>query len=321
MRQADIEATNRCNALCHFCPRDRMPKLGIMQRPTFEKALERLVAHPDSLSVSFCGFGEPLLNPDLAYFVRRTRAEGLHTTLTTNASLLDREQTEALLDAGLNSIVFSISDLGEDYEEVYNLDYERTAANIDNFLAENERRGRPCFTYVSVVRHDINYDKVHEYRRYWKGKGVNRVILFAENNRGGSLERGHLFQGNEQYVGRAQEILEESGASALCQIPFESILVSWEGFYLLCCQEWEKRMPLGHINEHSVSQVDQVKYRTVAAGNPICRDCDLNPVNAVRERLMEMDDGTSGQGELDALLERFRENSGYESLALVGPSD
>jgi 2-iminoacetate synthase ThiH len=37
----DIEATNRCNASCTFCPRDVMPDQGLMSRDTFEQALAR----------------------------------------------------------------------------------------------------------------------------------------------------------------------------------------------------------------------------------------------------------------------------------------
>ncbi len=37
----DIEITNRCNATCHFCPRDATPHQGIMSVETFDKALAR----------------------------------------------------------------------------------------------------------------------------------------------------------------------------------------------------------------------------------------------------------------------------------------
>ena len=42
-RTIDIEITNRCNATCHFCPRDATPHQGIMDVDTFDKALQRAV--------------------------------------------------------------------------------------------------------------------------------------------------------------------------------------------------------------------------------------------------------------------------------------
>ena len=32
----DIELTNRCNAKCHFCPRDQTPHEGLMSPEVFD---------------------------------------------------------------------------------------------------------------------------------------------------------------------------------------------------------------------------------------------------------------------------------------------
>jgi MoaA/NifB/PqqE/SkfB family radical SAM enzyme len=66
----DVEVTNRCNAKCHFCPRDRTPHQGLMPPEVFAKTLERAVEYrarvadlPNpNVHISLCGLGEPLLN-------------------------------------------------------------------------------------------------------------------------------------------------------------------------------------------------------------------------------------------------------------------
>ncbi len=66
----DIEITNRCNATCHFCPRDATPHQGIMDVDTFDRSLARAVEYRTvvndvsglELTVSLCGLGEPLPN-------------------------------------------------------------------------------------------------------------------------------------------------------------------------------------------------------------------------------------------------------------------
>ena len=35
----DIELTNRCNAKCHFCPRDQTPHEGLMSPEVFDQSL------------------------------------------------------------------------------------------------------------------------------------------------------------------------------------------------------------------------------------------------------------------------------------------
>lgn len=306
MRTADLEITNHCNALCNFCPRDRMPSLGGMTEATFDRVLERLIEYQHPILVSFCGFGEPLLNRNLENFVRRTREAGFPTGVTTNASLLTEQRTRELLDAELTQIVFSISDLGEDYEEVYNLDYNRTARNIDYFLAENDKRGHPCEIWVSLVEHDINRGKLGRYREHWTSKGVDHFFMVPEINRGGALDRGYLFQGTDERTSEARELLAAEKEPLLCMMPFHTISISWEGLYLLCCQDWEKRLPLGHIEKHSISEVDEFKHLKLTEGNPVCRDCSLSPLNAIRERLLEVDAGLAEPRAVDEAMDEFR---------------
>ena len=42
----DIELTNRCNAKCHFCPRDQTPHEGLMSPEVFDQSLRRAVGVP-----------------------------------------------------------------------------------------------------------------------------------------------------------------------------------------------------------------------------------------------------------------------------------
>ena len=44
----DMEVTNRCNAKCHFCPRDRTPHQGLMSPEVFEAGLQRAVEYRSS---------------------------------------------------------------------------------------------------------------------------------------------------------------------------------------------------------------------------------------------------------------------------------
>src|SRR3954469_16939586 len=97
----DIELTNRCNALCVFCPRDAMPEQGFMQGAVFEQSLARAVEFqnlarelptPLDATVVFCGTGEPLVHRNTEQYVRRVRDAGLSCEISTNGSLLSRDR-------------------------------------------------------------------------------------------------------------------------------------------------------------------------------------------------------------------------------------
>jgi MoaA/NifB/PqqE/SkfB family radical SAM enzyme len=140
----DIELTNRCNARCVFCPRDAMPEQGFMRHDVFEQSLARALEIqalaqrlPTPLEgiVVFCGTGEPLLHRKTAEYVRRVRDAGLACEVSTNGSLLSRERALELLEAGLHWINVNISDLGADYDRVYDLPFTRTRENVEQFIA------------------------------------------------------------------------------------------------------------------------------------------------------------------------------------------
>ena len=94
----DIEPTNRCNADCHFCPRDMTPHQGLMSWETFEQALMRAdeleVARPRS-TVNLCGLGEPLLNKHAPSWSAGSASEGFGCGMSSNASLLDEKKAQA----------------------------------------------------------------------------------------------------------------------------------------------------------------------------------------------------------------------------------
>src|SRR5262245_1520563 len=106
----DIEATNRCNARCEFCPRDRTPHQGLLHPDVFAQALvracefrARATTHFEDVEVSmtFCGLGEPLLHPQTPAFVHMASDAGFRCGISTNASMLDQETAQALLEAKL----------------------------------------------------------------------------------------------------------------------------------------------------------------------------------------------------------------------------
>ena len=122
----DIEVTNRCNATCHFCPRDATPHQGVMDVETFDKALARAVEYRKVVQdvsglevvVSLCGLGEPLINKNTISYIKKVKAEGFTCSMSSNGALLTEDKTHEILDAGLDEIYINISDLHEEYEEI-----------------------------------------------------------------------------------------------------------------------------------------------------------------------------------------------------------
>ena len=106
----------------------------------------RGVADPagDDVRVSLCGLGEPLLNRHVVDYIRQVREAGFSVVMSSNGSLLDERRAAALLVAGLQQILINVGEEGDDYEEVYQLPFERTCENVVRFdeMSDGRLRGR-----------------------------------------------------------------------------------------------------------------------------------------------------------------------------------
>ena len=310
-RIIDVELTNRCNALCSFCPRSETPEQGFMSFDTFKQVVARVKELDTVTRISFTGQGESTLHPELVEFVRYGCSQGLEVHLTTNANLLDKEKSHLLLEAGLGAVSFSVSDFGEDYELVYNLDFEKTRTNILDFMDVRDELTRPGVgalkngvgVVVSIVIHDLNKDKIEDMKAYWTKAGIKYVMEFEQSNRGGACDNAHYFIGNDRFEEEALTMLAESKASVLCSTPFFSVFVGWNGQYYICCSDYKKETPLGSVFDYSIDAMDRIKLDALGGYMPACAVCNIDPVNAVREKLFEIEAGDATSADLDEVLE------------------
>jgi MoaA/NifB/PqqE/SkfB family radical SAM enzyme len=104
-----IEATNICNLQCRTCIRNSWNEsLGRMSMETFGRIVEGLKSFSPPPSVFFGGFGEPLSHPSIVDMVAAVKGLGSTVELITNATLLTREMSYGLVDAGLDGIWISL---------------------------------------------------------------------------------------------------------------------------------------------------------------------------------------------------------------------
>ena len=283
-RLLDIELTNRCNALCTFCPRDRTPEQGVMTLGTLKHVIAKAEDMAEMPELNFTGQGESLLHPQLEELMRFVHSRGHSYGMTTNASRLTSATAEMLLATGMQRVTFSVSDFDDDYNEVYGLDFHNTLNNIKNFIPIAKGI---CDIRISIVEHDLNRNKIKTMRKFWKDLGIDKIFHFGQVNRAGACEQGHYFIDSRRFEDEAKQLLRNRNISSLCGTPFRYMFVGWNGNHYICCNDYEKRNPLGTIAEKGFYEMDDIKYQAMAKGLQACLDCDIDPVNKVREALFE----------------------------------
>lgn len=113
MKIYQIEISNRCNLTCSYCPHPTQRRAqGLMSRGTFENAVELLI-RCGQRTAYLHNFGEPLLHPEVAGFVRRCTQRGVAASFFTNGVLVTPEVLSTLADAGLRFLCVSEHTKGE----------------------------------------------------------------------------------------------------------------------------------------------------------------------------------------------------------------
>ena len=286
----DIEPTNRCNAKCHFCPRDMTPHQGIMAPELFDQALARAIEFRPiaedrfhrTVEISLCGLGEPLLNRHTVSYVQKVRDAGFDLTLSSNASLLKEDVGRRLLDAGLQRVALNVGEEGDDYEDIYKLPFERTR---DNVLRFNEMAGDDCEVIIVLVNHRNDLEHQDEMRAYWQDLGLEHFQAFNLMNRGGALFVDAMQYEALPEMAEAAAILTTERGPALCHAPFVYLFIGYDGQYYLCCSDWTKEAPLGSVYEKSFLDVTERKLQHLISREPVCRTCNLDPANRLTGEL------------------------------------
>jgi Iron-sulfur cluster-binding domain len=138
---------------------------------------------------------------------------------------------------------------------------------------------------------------------YWRSIGIQQFQAYNQNNRGGACDNGHYFMTSDKYTAEATQLLADGKASSLCFAAFHFAFIGWNGQYYICCSDYRKMDPLGSVHEYSIDEMDHIKLGALAAARiTACAECSLDPVNAVREVLFEIEYGEKEQSDLDAAI-------------------
>ena len=84
-----LEISNLCNLSCAFCPGTKRTKKALNEEE-FSCLISKLRPYTDFLY--FHLMGEPLLHPQLGRFLELAGNEGFKVILTTNGTLLGKQQ-------------------------------------------------------------------------------------------------------------------------------------------------------------------------------------------------------------------------------------
>ena len=247
-----IETSRVCNAQCPFCASDQWDKsVPFMSDVLFDKIAEELEQYAHWIEfVAMQRAGEPLLDKKIVERIQRIKQAGIKfVSLSTNASLLSESKAGELLTAGLDEIMLSIDsvDRSEYAKMRVGLDYETVIRNIKNFFRIRDRIKPDVIVRVRGISfYDPNNEKHRKEYRGWEDfwnkfrKPHDRIYL----------KQAHNWGNQKQWD---DKIPDYDWVFHPCILPWSTIHITTSGMVPLCPQDFDAKMRLGDINQHSIA--------------------------------------------------------------------
>lgn len=258
-----VDVSERCNFRCRYCFRsdEDKSKWGyaaanqLMEWETFVKTVEQIKEFEDEVrQISLSGHGEPLCNRRLPDMVRYIKEQGIcsRVSIHTNASLLNREFIDDLIESDIDRIVVSLQGItGEKYWEVCHakINFEDFYNNL-TYLYENKNHTQ---VYIKIM--DVALEKGEEDIFYKKFSPIgDRVFVEQEVPiwKGVKSERGEAEIENK--YGRQFPLQK------CCPLIFHTIMVIPNGDVYPCTQLLRDDK-LGNVHNSSLRTLWESIYR------------------------------------------------------------
>ena len=241
-RKIYLEISNICNLSCRFCPGTKR-KAGRMTEEVFRTLLPKLRPYTDFLY--FHLMGEPLLHPELERFLQLAGDAGFKVILTTNGTLLKKQQPVLLAAEGLHKInislhAFEANDLAVPFEE---------------YLAD-------CFAFGKAMEGK----KLTVYRLWNQGgedKQNDAILQKMERYfpRPWVVERHGTRIGERVYLEYGDKFdwpdlnAPEGSKKVFCYGLRDQLGVLWDGTVVPCCLDHEGDLALGNLLAQDMEQI------------------------------------------------------------------
>ena len=243
----DIETTNVCNLLCPMCPRtihlanESFGELGYISKEDYKYIIDQATAN-NCKSIKLNYLGEPLAHKELIWQVKYAKEKGIIDVMfNTNASLLTKEKSRDILEAGIDNVFVSF-DAVDPYE--FSIQRKGTTVgkvidNIFNFiLLKNEIRPSCQIRLSMVMYKDEKWQKQFEALKIMWSDHVD------------ALGWGYFV---DRDIENSLYFPEVKGFH--CAQPFQRMFLKYNGNVTICCVDDKDEVIVGNWREQNLKDI------------------------------------------------------------------
>ncbi len=236
-----LELSNACNHKCLFCAHQKMKRKVGRMNPEMAESVLRQAYELGTREVGLYATGEPFIVPELAQYVKMAKDIGYtYVYLTSNGALATPERIREVVDAGIDSIKFSINAPERKmYEFIHGRDDFDTVFEhlvyLNQYRKESGRNYKILTRYTEHMRDD--YFKIFD--------GLADQIVFKDvYNQGGYMpEIDYLLR-----------CTHDTEVMRRCNLPFDALCVTCEGYLSVENADFENMLIVADLNKVSLKE-------------------------------------------------------------------
>lgn len=298
-KNALVELTNACNHACVFCFNPKMKRsISHLNIDTYTQFVKKC-SEEGVEELGLYSTGDPFMTKNLYEYISIAKKLNIKRVyITTNGALADFEKAKKCLDAGLDSIKFSINaGTKESYKIIHGFDdFEKVKKNvidIYNYIKINKLKVElfSSFVYTSLTFSELDIFK-KQFSKYLK-----EMIFFPAANQGG------------RNVEVAKEITKNLNLNTSsqkkdyqpCEMLWNRLHFTAEGYLTACCVDYENDLVFSKFekNEKLIDQFNSEPVKNLRSkhlnnklDNTICKGCIYNK-NYKYEKILKKEEKLS----------------------------
>lgn len=284
-KNALIELTNACNHACVFCFNPEMKrKHKNLDEELFENFIKKTVKEGLE-EVGLYSTGEPFMTKNLDKYILFAKKNGVKRVyITTNGALADFDKVKKCIDAGLDSIKFSINaGSKETYKIIHGHDdFEKVILNLDKIYNYKKNNKINLEIFCTYVYTDLTIDEIANFKKKYQFYFKDMRFLKAKNQGGRTLGKVNQITKNmsAQNTNVAQKIDYKP-----CSMLWDRLHLTAEGYLTACCVDYENDLVYkkfdnkdsiqNQFNSKKITDLRKKHLENKLEGT-ICKNCLFN---------------------------------------------
>lgn len=262
-----IELTNACNLKCSWCYQSTgsmSRRRGMMSFQTYRKIISEVESFRPMVMLHLAG--ESFLHQGLFDFVEYAKQHGLIVGITTNGTLLSRDNF-GILNTGIDEINISLAGVNkEDYFRVRGTqDFDWIKKGIMDLAKKKIERKSATKIYVVVTATQQNRNDLASFDfEFGQIEGIEGVKIKSLMDWQGAVDIANMeirsgfkprlkmfIRSHEQlfFLFRVARRLQNDRIPSLCKEVYLHAGILWDGTVVPCCLDYDGSINLGNINE------------------------------------------------------------------------